>query len=168
MMLRTTVLNIVNLPIQGPYSESKSNSFNTKRAFSRFSSWSLVSFWSEEKINGCWMFGNWTQSKNWSRLVIAQTQTISYIWSPNTLSHPRRPWGRQWGEGKSKRAGKYGTKKSKERREEPLGTMSYQISSKRSPPYFSARLDFPSPPLSAPGSPRMTLTLQLVDCQAVC
>ena len=29
------------------------------------------------------------------------------------------------GEGKSKRAEKYGTKKSKERREEPLGTMSY-------------------------------------------
>ena len=94
--------------------------------------------------------------------------------------------------------------KSKERREEPLGTMSYQSSSKRSPPfwllisarktqvfwhqseartaaavwnwsgktlspgallavpyfssfhiYLSARLDFPSPPLSAPGSPRM-------------
>ena len=34
------------------------------------------------------------------------------------------------GEGKSKRAGKYGTKKSKERPEEPLGTMPYQISSK--------------------------------------
>ena len=29
------------------------------------------------------------------------------------------------GEGKSKQAEKYGTKKSKERREEPLGTMSY-------------------------------------------
>ena len=107
-------------------------------------------------------------------------------------------------EGKSKRAGKCGTKKSKERREEPLGTMSYQTSSKRSLPfwlligarktqvfwhqseartaaavwnwsgktlspgallavpyfssfhiYLSARLDFPSPPLSAPGSPRM-------------
>ena len=40
------------------------------------------------------------------------------------------------GEGKSKRAGKYGTKKSKERREEPLGTMSYQTSSKRSPPFW--------------------------------
>ena len=99
----------------------------------------------------------------------------------------------------------HGTKKSKERREEPLGTMSYQTSSKRSPLfwlligarktqvfwhvsearpaatiwnwtgktlslgalltvlyfslfyiYFSARLDFPAPPLSAPGSPRMT------------
>ena len=36
------------------------------------------------------------------------------------------------GKGKSKRAGKYGTKKSKERREEPLGTMSYQTCSKRS------------------------------------
>ena len=105
------------------------------------------------------------------------------------------------GEGKSKQAGKYGTKKCKERREEPLGTMSYQTSSKRLPPfcllirqkvfwhqsearrvatiwnwsgikdivprgssrhslhffmpYFAARLDFSSPPLSAPGSPRM-------------
>ena len=30
----------------------------------------------------------------------------------------------------------YGTKKSRERREEPLGTMSYQTSSKRSPPFW--------------------------------
>ena len=30
----------------------------------------------------------------------------------------------------------YGTKKSKERREEPLGTMSYQTSSKRSPQFW--------------------------------
>ena len=58
------------------------------------------------------------------------------------------------GEGKSKRAEKYGLKKSKERREEPLGTMSYR-SLLFFEPYFSARLDFPSPPLSAPGSPRM-------------
>ena len=42
------------------------------------------------------------------------------------------------GEGKSKRAEKYGSKKSKERREEPLGTMSYQTSSKRSPPFWKA------------------------------
>ena len=104
----------------------------------------------------------------------------------------------------------YATKKSKERREEPLETMSYQTSSKRSPQfwlligarktqvfwhqseartaatvwnwsgktlspgallavlyfsslhiYFSARLDFPSPPLSAPGSPRMSKVLSL-------
>ena len=102
------------------------------------------------------------------------------------------------------RKNRYGTEKSKQRREEPLGTMSYQTSSKRSLPfwlligarklvffwhqsedrtaatvwnwsrktlypgalltvlyfssfhiYFSARLDFPSSPLSAPGSPRM-------------
>ena len=39
-------------------------------------------------------------------------------------------------EEKSKRAEKYGTKKSKERREEPLGTMSYQTSSKRLPPFW--------------------------------
>ena len=100
----------------------------------------------------------------------------------------------------------YGTNKSKEGREEPLETMSYQTSSKRSPPvwlligarklvffwhqsegrtaatvwnwsgktlssgallavlyfcsfhiYFSARLDFPSSTLSAPGSPRMMM-----------
>ena len=37
---------------------------------------------------------------------------------------------------KSKRAEKYGTKKSKEQREEPLGTMSYQTSSKRSPLFW--------------------------------
>ena len=40
------------------------------------------------------------------------------------------------GKRKSKRAEKYGTKKSKEQREEPLGTMSYQTSSKRSPPFW--------------------------------
>ena len=102
-------------------------------------------------------------------------------------------------------------KKSKERPEEPLGTMSYQTSSKRSPPlwlligarktqvfwhqseartaatvwnwsgktlspgallavlyfsfvpYFPTRLDFPSPPLSAPGSPRMFLIMSTVN-----
>ena len=42
------------------------------------------------------------------------------------------PGAESGGEGKSKRAEKYGTKKSKERREESLGTMSYQTSSKRS------------------------------------
>ena len=40
------------------------------------------------------------------------------------------------GEGKSKRAGKYGSKKRKERREEPLGTMSYQTSSKLSSSFW--------------------------------
>ena len=48
------------------------------------------------------------------------------------------------GEGKSKRAEKYGTKKSKNRR-----SLLFFVT------YFSARLYFPSPPLSAPGSPRM-------------
>ena len=38
--------------------------------------------------------------------------------------------------GKSQRAGKYGKKKSKERPEEPLGIMSYQTSSRRSPPFW--------------------------------
>ena len=39
------------------------------------------------------------------------------------------------GEGKSKGEEKYGRKKSKERREEPLGTMSYETSSKWSLPF---------------------------------
>ena len=39
-------------------------------------------------------------------------------------------------EGKSKRAEKCGAKKSKERREEPLETMSYETSSKQSPPFW--------------------------------
>ena len=46
------------------------------------------------------------------------------------------PGANSGGEGKSKRAEKYGTKKSKERREEPLGTMSYQTSSKWSPRFW--------------------------------
>ena len=120
-------------------------------------------------------------------------------------------------EGKSKRAEKCGTKKKKERREEPLRTMSYQTSSKRSPPfwlligtrklvffwhqseartaatvwnwsgktlspgalptvlyfssfhiYFSARLDFPSPPLSAPGSPRMRILRYSPALHSIC
>ena len=49
--------------------------------------------------------------------------------------HPRRPGADSGGEGKSIRAEKYGTQKSNERREESLGTMSYQTSSKRSPPF---------------------------------
>ena len=40
------------------------------------------------------------------------------------------------GKGKSKRAGKNGAKKSKKLGEEPLGTMSYQTSSKRSRPFW--------------------------------
>ena len=54
------------------------------------------------------------------------------MWDVCILGDPGADSG---GEGKSKRAEKYGTKKSKERREEPLGTMSYQTSSKRSPPF---------------------------------
>ena len=49
---------------------------------------------------------------------------------------PGDPGADSGGEGKSKRAEKYGTKKSKERREEPLATISYQTSSKRSPPFW--------------------------------
>ena len=128
---------------------------------------------------------------------IQQKTKLSFFMIKIILGDPGADSG---GEGKSKRAEKYGTKKSKERREEPLGTMSYQTSSKRSSPfslligqkntkvfwhqseartaatvwnwsgktlsssrrsllffvpYFFPRLDFPSHPLSAPGSPRM-------------
>ena len=40
------------------------------------------------------------------------------------------------GEGKSKQAEKYGMKKSKGQREEPLGTISYQTSSQQSLPFW--------------------------------
>ena len=59
----------------------------------------------------------------------------SEIGLPHGKTHPRRPRPDSGGEGKSKRAEKYGANKSKERREEPLGTMSYQTSSRRSPPF---------------------------------
>ena len=52
------------------------------------------------------------------------------------------------GKRKSNRAGKYGTKKSKERGSSRRSLLFFV-------PYFSARLDFLLPPLSAPGSPRM-------------
>ena len=54
------------------------------------------------------------------------------IWIP-ILGDPGAESG---DEGKSKRAEKCGTKKSKERREELLGTMSYHTSSKRSPSFW--------------------------------
>ena len=50
----------------------------------------------------------------------------------HTLSILGDPGADSGGERKSKRGGKYGTKKRKERREEPLGKMSYQTSSKLS------------------------------------
>ena len=56
-----------------------------------------------------------------------------YCISEGNLGDPGADSGN---EEKPKRAEKYGTKKSKERREEPLGTMSYQTSSKRSPPFW--------------------------------
>ena len=59
-------------------------------------------------------------------------------WIVLSHGHPRRPRGRLVGTRESLNGRKsiHGTKKSKERREEPLGTMSYQTSSKRSPPFW--------------------------------
>ena len=58
---------------------------------------------------------------------------LSYCYMETILGDPGADSG---GKGKSKRAEKNGAKKSKERREEPLGTMSYQTSSKRSSPFW--------------------------------
>ena len=58
--------------------------------------------------------------------------TFSFVFFFKIISEIRilgDPGADKAGEGKSKRAEKYGTKESKERREEPLGTMSYQTSS---------------------------------------
>ena len=60
-------------------------------------------------------------------LIYPLTESCSILGDPGADSG---------GEGKSKRARKYGAEKSKERRDEPLGTMSYQTSSKRSPPFY--------------------------------
>ena len=65
--------------------------------------------------------------------MYVQQKAFCNCWSCDILGDPGADSG---GEGKSKRAEKYGTKKSKERREEPLGTMSYQTSSKQSPPFW--------------------------------
>ena len=66
------------------------------------------------------------------RIIAFYFLALTTFSDENILGDPGADSG---GEGKSKRAEKYGTKKSKERREEPLGTMSYQTSSKRSPPF---------------------------------
>ena len=70
------------------------------------------------------------------RVVFGTRMKLHYIKDVNTEPILGDPVADSGGEGKSKRAGKYGTTKSKERREEPLGTMSYQTSSKRSPPFW--------------------------------
>ena len=56
--------------------------------------------------------------------------------SPLALANLGDPGAASGGEGKAKRAEKCATKKSKERWKEPLGTMAYQTSSKRSPPFW--------------------------------
>ena len=64
-------------------------------------------------------------------------KTLRPSWSYSSIGPSSRDPGADSGdEGKSKRAEKCDAKKSKERREEPLGTMSYQTGSKRSPPFW--------------------------------
>ena len=68
----------------------------------------------------------------WQRHYMYPFAPCKGIWIP-ILGDPGAESG---DEGKSKRAEKCGTKKSKERREELLGTMSYHTSSKRSPSFW--------------------------------
>ena len=62
-----------------------------------------------------------------------QFKSSRLFWTIFILGDPGADSG---DEGKSKRVEKCGAKKSKERREEPLGTLSYQTSSKRSRPFW--------------------------------
>ena len=66
---------------------------------------------------------------------VQRTSEISIVKVLTILGDPGADSG---GKGKSKQAEKYGTKKSKERPEEPLGTISYQTSSKQSPPVLAS------------------------------
>ena len=73
-------------------------------------------------------------TKRLLQLVLPHGGVLSHTRSGATiLADPGADSGR---EGKSKRAKKCGTKESKERREQPLVTMSYQTCSKRSQPFW--------------------------------
>ena len=109
----------------------------------------------------CW-------KEQWTLFLINQLKKIwsHYIppkntWPAFTVSIILGDPGADSGsEGKSKRAEKCGTKKSKEGREEPLGTMSYQTSSvpngcPRSGFWLVPKTCVFLAPLSALGSPRM-------------
>ena len=83
---------------------------------------------------------DWFFLSGWNLSFRGRQSTVSMfshvLWQrrfPRIFGDPGADSG---GERKSKRAGKYGTKKSRERREEPLGTMSYQTSSKLSPSFW--------------------------------
>ena len=67
---------------------------------------------------------------------ITRTSPTMYVLRGTICPILGDPGADRGGEGKSKQVEKYGTKKSKERREEPLRTMSYRTSSKRSPPFW--------------------------------
>ena len=64
-----------------------------------------------------------------------KSRTCIHLFQLRLLPILGDPGADSGGEGKAKWAEKYGTKESKEQREEPLGTMSHQTSSKRLPPF---------------------------------
>ncbi len=69
--------------------------------------------------------------------------------------HPRRPRGSLWGRGKVYTGEKkIGEEKSRTKIIAIVFVLDFS-----SPIFFFARIDFPPPPLTAPGSPRMARTL---------
>ena len=78
---------------------------------------------------------NKSSKNNYQNKIIFQNGegSCQWIWELAILGDPGPDSG---DEGKSKRSKKCDTKKSKERREEPVVTMSYQTSSKWSPPFW--------------------------------
>ena len=114
--------------------------------------------WSLEKTAKIWGRHNWflrkmTFGNDCRNFILATSCVTTQIWVvlliaifPRHMTNQKHypdlgigilgdPGADSGDEGKSKRAEKCGTKKSKERREEPLGTMTYQTSSKGSPPF---------------------------------
>ena len=123
-------------------------------------------------------FTHFMRKKYWANHWLKTYSLIGdYLQTWKTLYLPSSNTQRQivGGERKSKRVGKYGTKKIKERREEPLGTMSFQTSSKLLRSFwlligarklqkfslchiFAPIETFPRPHYLPPGSPRMFIS----------
>ena len=90
-------------------------------------------------------FNNWLQlscrSSKFSSSFLATSVLLYALLDPSSETQGQIKGARERLNG---RTNIYGTKKSKERREEPVGTMSYQTSSKRPPPFWlliGARID---------------------------
>ena len=99
----------------------------------------ILHFCISETINGqnCFGFGSYKPKSleiNPARSQKVQMLTREFSWWEEEGFLPPQKY--QPLQGKSKRKEKYDMKKSKEWRKEPLGTRSYQTSSKRLPPFY--------------------------------